>query len=186
MGSESSSSCWEMRPACSTLRIVGFVMSLHCLFPCFACCLAAFFAGTAELWCSQSRQGRRGRWQRLPQQWRPIGPTQVVKTGVGLQLRFVWFFLRHWRRGNLGLIATLSVQHLQPRCPAGQIPPSSNEEGTAKAQSLQHIVAHLLAVLRTGSKHLLAQEIPCRMTAQSCPRKLLVFKKTSHLHARTA
>ena len=35
-------------------------MSLHCLLPCFACCLAAFFAGTAELLCSQSRQGRRG------------------------------------------------------------------------------------------------------------------------------
>ena len=46
VGSESSSSCWEVRPLCSTSGIVGFVM-VGPLCPCTVCCHASSAAWAA-------------------------------------------------------------------------------------------------------------------------------------------
>ena len=80
-----------------------------------------------------------------------------------------------------------SVHHLQPKCLEDRcLPLQTMEKSTAEAQSLRHVVSHLLAVLRLPSSlHLLAQEIHRKMTAQSCPCKILVFKETFHQHAKT-
>ena len=102
--------------------------------------------------------------------------------------------LRQWRRGNIALITTLpvpdrpnSVQHLQARCPEDRfLPPQARKKATAKAQSLQHTISPLPAVLGLPSSlHLLTKEIQRKMTAQRCPCRLLDFKETFHKHART-
>ena len=94
--------------------------------------------------------------------------------------------LRQWRRGNIALVTTLPVpdclnlvHHLQPRRLEDRfLPQQPRKKGHSPAQSLQHIISHLPAVLRLpGSVHLLAKEIHRKMTAQSCPRKFLVFKE---------
>ena len=81
---------------------------------------------------------------------------------------------RQWRRGNIALVTTLpvldclnSAQHLQPRCLDDRLlPQRSRKKSTAKAQSFQHIIAILPAVLRLlNSVHILAKEIQRKMTA---------------------
>ena len=44
------------------------------------------------------------------------GQHRLLRRESGCSSVSYGFFLGHWRRGNLGLIATLPVQHLQPRC----------------------------------------------------------------------
>ena len=58
--------------------------------------------------------------------------------------------LRQWRRGNmsqLGVDCLNLVQHLQLRCLEDRfLRQKKGKKGTAKAQSLQHLIFHLLAV----------------------------------------
>ena len=78
---------------------------------------------------------------------------------------FFYRALRLWRRGNIALITTPplldclnSVQHLHPRCLEDRF-----LRKQTKAQSLQHIISHLLAVLRLpGSVHLLTKKNPTK------------------------
>ena len=77
VGSESSTSCRELRPLGTAFGIVRFVI-VGALCPCTvcchtssACCLGCFFAGAVELWVL-SRQGCRGRRRRLPQLKYPV------------------------------------------------------------------------------------------------------------------
>ena len=57
--------------------------------------------------------------------------------------------LRQWRRGNmsqLGVDCLNLVQHLQLRCLEDRfLPQKKGKKGTAKAQSLQHLIFHLPA-----------------------------------------
>ena len=114
----------------------------------------------------------------------PEGPERRMYRNLKRQENHCFCFrsaLRQCRRGNSALITTLPVldclnlvQHLLPMCLEDRFLPWQTRKGTAEAQSLQHIISHLPAVLtQPGVQHLLAQEIHRKMTAQSCPRKLL-------------
>ena len=113
---------------------------------------------------------------------------QLVAMCVAIPTKFCFFSsaLGQWRRGNIALVTTLPVpdclnlvHHLQPRRLEDRfLPQQPRKKGHSPAQSLQHIISHLPAVLRLpGSVHLQAKEIHRKMTAQSCPRKNLVFKE---------